>query len=65
MSTARRRVPAQTGKVLDGGLCAPRADRHPRRHICNIGNWNEVKAQASAKLGIRLTDQDVFDVPLL
>src|SRR5205807_5831641 len=28
-------------------------------------NWAEVKAQASTKLGIRLVDQDVFDVPLI
>src|SRR6185436_10509812 len=28
-------------------------------------NWAEVKAQASQKLGIRLTDSDIFDVPLI
>ena len=55
----------QTGKVLDGGFCAPRASGIAGDQICNIGNWNEVKAQAARKLGIALTDYDVLDVPLL
>jgi Ca2+-binding RTX toxin-like protein len=57
--------PFQTGKVLDGGFCAPRGTGIPGDQICNIGNWANVKAQASTKLGIRLTDQDIFDVPLV
>src|SRR3954463_10917032 len=59
--------PFQTGKVLDGAAatCAPRGTGIPGDNICNIGNWNEVKAQASRMLGIALTDNDVFDVPLL
>ena len=62
--------PVQTGKVLDSALatCAARgggAATLGGDNICNIGNWNEVKAQAAAKLGIRLVDTDVFDVPLL
>jgi len=57
--------PLPDGKVLDGGMCAPRGTGIPGDDICNIGNWNEVKAQAAAKLGIKLVDQDVFDVPLL
>ena len=57
--------PFQTGKVLDGGFCAPRGTGIPGDQICNIGNWAEVKAQASTKLGIRLVDQDIFDVPLV
>ena len=59
--------PFQTGKVLDGALstCAPRGTGIAGDNICNIGNWTEVKAQASTKLGIRLIDTDVFDVPLL
>ena len=31
----------------------------------NIGNWDEVKAQARTMLGIDLVDADVFNVPLL
>jgi Ca2+-binding RTX toxin-like protein len=57
--------PVQTGKVLDGGFCAPRPTGTAGDNICNIGNWAEVKAQAAAKLGIRLTDSDIFNVPLI
>jgi hypothetical protein len=57
--------PVQTGRVLDGGFCAPRGTGIPGDNICNIANWAEVKAQARAMLGIRLTDSDVFDVPLI
>jgi len=57
--------PVSDGKVLDGGFCAPRGTGIPGDQICNIGNWAEVKAQASTKLGIRLRDTDIFDVPLL
>jgi len=59
--------PFQTGKVLDGAAatCAPRGTGIPGDDICNIGNWNEVKAQAATMLGIRLQDIDVLDVPLL
>jgi Ca2+-binding RTX toxin-like protein len=42
-----------TGKLLDG----VQAD--------SISNWGEVKAQALTMLGIRLTDFDVHNVPLL
>src|SRR3989441_3383519 len=57
--------PAQTGKVLDGGFCAPRPTGIPGDDICNIGNWTYVKAKASTRLGIQLHDQDVFNTPLL
>jgi hypothetical protein len=57
--------PLPDGKVLDGDHCAPRGTGIPGDQICNIGNWAAVKAQAATKLGIRLTDQDVFDVPLI
>ena len=30
-----------------------------------IANWTEVKEQAATMLGVQLTDQDVFNVPLL
>ena len=57
--------PVQTGKMLDGGFCAPRPTGTPGDNICNIGNWTEVKAQASHLLGIHLLDADVFDAPLI
>src|SRR5207248_9673943 len=57
--------PLPDGKVLDGGHCSPRGTGIPGDQICNVGNWAEVKAQAATKLGIRLTDQDIFDVPLI
>ena len=62
MTTGR---PRPDGKVLDGGFCAPRPTTTPGDEICNIGNWAEVKAQASHKLGIHLVDSDVFNVPLV
>src|SRR5437588_1740156 len=58
-------VPIPDGKVLDGGFCSPRGTGIPGDNICNIGNWGEVKAQASTKLGIHLVDTDIFDVPLV
>ncbi|MBK6852025.1 MAG: heme peroxidase [Burkholderiales bacterium] len=42
-----------TGKLLDGAVEG------------SIGNWAEVKAQAATMLGIRLTDADIGNVPLL
>ena len=59
--------PVQTGKVLDGpaATCAPRPTGIAGDNICNIGNWNDVKAQARTMLGIVLQDIDVLDVPLL
>ena len=57
--------PTQTGKMIDGGSCAQRPTGIAGDLICAVGNWSEVKAQASAKLGIQLTDMDIFDVPLL
>jgi len=57
--------PVQTGMVLDGGHCAPRGTGIPGDNICNIGNWNEVKAQSATLLGIRLTDRDVLNIPLI
>jgi Ca2+-binding RTX toxin-like protein len=43
--------PLATGRLLDGGH--------------GMGNWAEVKAQAAQLLGIRLTDADILNVPLL
>jgi Ca2+-binding RTX toxin-like protein len=43
--------PLATGELLKGAY--------------GEGNWGEVKAQAAAMLGIQLTDNDVFNVPLL
>jgi beta-lactam-binding protein with PASTA domain len=63
--------PQQTGKVADGDHCGLRgtlASTDPRLgsdSICNIANWAQVKAQARTMLGIRLTDNDVFDAPLI
>jgi beta-lactam-binding protein with PASTA domain/Ca2+-binding RTX toxin-like protein len=57
--------PLPDGKVLDGDHCAPRGTGFVGDDICNIGNWAQVKAQAATKLGIKLVDQDVFDVPLI
>ena len=57
--------PTQTGRVADGGHCVQRATNLPGDNICNIANWNEVKAQAATMLGIRLLDQDVFNVPMI
>src|SRR5882672_8612296 len=57
--------PVQDGRMLDGGFCSPRGTGLAGDQICNIGNWGEVKAQAATKLGIRITDADLFNVPLL
>ena len=57
--------PEPDGKVLDGGFCSPRGTGIPGDQICNIGNWGQVKAQASTMLGIHLVDTDVFNVPLV
>jgi Ca2+-binding RTX toxin-like protein len=45
--------PEATGRLVDGAVPG------------NIGNWNEVKAQAANLLGIALADADVLNVPLL
>ena len=45
--------PTPTGRLIDGAIEG------------NIGNWDEVKAQAASHLGIALADTDVFNVPLL
>jgi len=57
--------PIPDGKVLDGDHCAPRGTGFVGDEICNIGNWAQVKAQASNLLGIHLVDTDVLDVPLI
>ena len=57
--------PVPNGKVLDGGFCALRPTGYPDDRICDIGNWAEVKAQASNLLGIHLVDQDVLNVPFI
>ena len=57
--------PLPTGKVADGGHCSPRPTGIPGDNICDIANWREIKAQTATMLGIRLTDQDIFDVPLV
>jgi beta-lactam-binding protein with PASTA domain/Ca2+-binding RTX toxin-like protein len=57
--------PLPDGLVLDGDHCAPRGTGIAGDVVCNIGNWAQVKAQASTKLGIRLQDSDVFNVPLI
>ncbi len=44
--------PLATGHLLDGANGG-------------IANWAEVKAQAAEMLGVRLTDADIFNVPLL
>ena len=46
--------PVQTGKMLDGDHCVARPTGTAGDDICNIGNWNDVKRQASTILGIRL-----------
>ena len=45
-------ITVNTGRLLDGVNGG-------------IANWAEVKAQAAQYLGIKLTDTDIFDVPLL
>ncbi|PMR78364.1 heme peroxidase, partial [Halomonas urumqiensis] len=45
-------VPVATGHLLDGANGG-------------LANWGEVKAQASAMLGIELSDMDALNVPLL
>jgi len=45
--------PIATGRILDGAVAG------------NIANWAEVKKQAANKLGIKLVDMDIHDVPLL
>jgi heme peroxidase/PASTA domain-containing protein/hemolysin type calcium-binding protein len=57
--------PSPDGRMLDGGSCVPRGTGLPDDNICDIGNWNEVKAQAATKLGIKLADSDVLNVPLV
>jgi hypothetical protein len=47
-----------SGKLLDGNATNGSLDGA-------VGNWAEVKAQALEMLGIRLTDFDVHNVPLL
>jgi Ca2+-binding RTX toxin-like protein len=58
--------PVGDGKMLDGGNCAVRSGGFGATDtICNIGTWADVKRQAAQVLGIRLTDADVNDVPLI
>ena len=45
--------PIATGNLLDGAIAG------------NIANWGEVKLQALTRLGIRLVDTDIFNVPLV
>ena len=45
--------PVATGNLLDGAIAG------------NIANWGEVKQQALTRLGIRLVDTDIFNVPLV
>jgi len=47
-----------TGRLIDGTTAGGSVDGA-------IGNWAEVKAQALTMLGIRLSDFDVHNVPLL
>ena len=47
-----------TGELLDGTAASGSKDGA-------IANWGEVKAQALSHLGIRLTDYDIGNVPLL
>ncbi len=46
-------VAVSTGRMLDGAIAG------------SIANWSEVKAQAEEKLGLKLSDFDVNDVPKL
>jgi Ca2+-binding RTX toxin-like protein len=48
--------------MVDG---KPQATGHLLTGAHGEGNWGEVKAQASQMLGVHLTDDDVFNVPLL
>jgi hypothetical protein len=65
--------PQPNGKVLDGNAasCTFRVPRAAATAgvtddgVCDIGDWAEVKDQARRWLGIRLVDQDVFNVPLI
>lgn len=47
-----------TGRLIDGSIASGSFDGAP-------GNWAEVKAQALEMLGIKLSDFDVHNVPLL
>ena len=47
-----------TGRLIDGTTASGSSNGA-------IGNWGEVKAQALTMLGIRLSDHDVNNVPLL
>ena len=63
----RAASPQQTGKVLDGGHCAPRgrpASPGDDRSATSATGPRS-RQQAATMLGIRLTDTDVFDVPLI
>ena len=51
--------PVVTGRFIDGGGLVNGVA------VKNIGNWAEVKAQAATRLGIRLLDTDIFNVPML
>jgi len=51
-------VAVSTGRLLDGSAATGSL-------AGAVGNWAEVKAQALDMLGIRLSDFDVHDVPLL
>src|SRR5262249_17607799 len=57
--------PVPDGKVLDGDHCAPRGTGFVGDDIYNIGNWAQVKAQASNLPGMHLGDRHVLDVPLI
>ena len=45
--------PVSTGRLIDGVVNG------------GIGNWSEVKAQTANLLGLRMSDMDIFDAPLL
>ncbi len=51
-------VAVSTGRLLDGTAAAGSTDGA-------IANWGEVKLQSIAMLGIKLSDFDIHDVPLL
>ena len=62
LNTANR--PVSTGKLL-GGLPAGQTYQGSPDGTTGIGTWAAVKAQAATKLGLKLVDADVTNIPML